>query len=116
MEDYEFIIAVTAIACGTFLITVRMIISAIKWRLKQKGGQKTQVQEGNSLALGELEEIVRMASLEANQPIAARLDRVENNMRSLAEPEVTGGIREITLDDDIPVEGKTVGRRSRERG
>jgi hypothetical protein len=110
MDDFEFVIAVVAITCGTFLITVKMIIGAIKWRIKQKGGQ----QQGDSLALAELEEIVREASLEANQPLAARLRRVEQHMRVLSEENIAPGMRSLSSEEDMEPE-KTMGRGTRER-
>lgn len=84
MEEAPFIVTIVAITMGTFLVTMRMIIGHLRWRVQHRQ-RDTDSLEG-SMRMAELEEMVRQAALEANEPLARRMESLDRQMRALAAP------------------------------
>ncbi len=107
MEEAPFIISIVAMTMGTFLVTMKMIIGHLRWRVQQR--QKNTGDLEGSVRLVELEELMRQAALEANEPLMRRIERLDRQMHLLSETSSPGAAQPES-DEEAPP--KSLGRLS----
>jgi len=97
-------IIIPMIVFGFTALIVKMGLDYSKWKkIHQSGGREMLRESGdNSLGVSELKSLIREAVVEANQPLAKRLDHLEKRMegrRELNAPETPPQLKGASVDD-----------------